>query len=71
MIFPDISSFGMPADQLVKYLAEEYKVALVPGGGFYFGPGSEGHVRVCLATSFEILKEGLDRMEAGLKALKK
>lgn len=69
VIFPDISSFGMSADQLVKYLAEEYKVSLVPGGGFYFGPGSEGHVRICLATSFEILKEGLDRMEAGLKAL--
>ena len=71
VIFPDISSFGMPADHMVKYLAEEYKVSLVPGGGFYFGPGSEGHVRICLATSFEILKEGLDRMEAGLKALKK
>ena len=61
----------MPAEQLATYLREEYKVSLVPGGGFFFGPGSEGHVRLCLATSFEILKEGLDRMEAGLKALKK
>jgi cysteine-S-conjugate beta-lyase len=32
----------------------------------FFGPGSEGHVRLCFATSHAILKEGLDRLERGL-----
>jgi bifunctional pyridoxal-dependent enzyme with beta-cystathionase and maltose regulon repressor activities len=29
----------------------------------WFGPGSEGHVRICFATSRAILKEAFDRME--------
>ena len=42
-------------------------VRIVPGGDKFFGPGSEGHVRICLATSHEILAEGLNRLEAGLR----
>lgn len=71
VLFPDISGTGMEAVALTEYLKKEYKVALVPGGRQFFGPGSEGHIRICIATSPGILKEGLDRMEAGLKALRK
>ena len=69
VLFPDISGTGMDAVTLTEYLKKEYKVALVPGGEQFFGPGSEGHIRICIATSRRILKEGLDRMEAGLEAL--
>ncbi len=44
-------------------LREKARVALVPGLPRWFGPGSEGHVRICFATSRAILKEAFDRME--------
>lgn len=69
VIFPDISETNMPADQFVDYVAREYKLSIVPGGAKFFGPGSEGHVRICLATSHEILEEGLNRLEAALRSL--
>lgn len=71
VMFPDVSALPMSAEELVEYLKKEEKIAIVPGGKQFFGPGSEGHVRVCLATSREILKEGLDRMERGIKKLMK
>ena len=66
VIFPDITATGMDPADLVDYLYREHKLLIVPGGARYFGPGSAGHVRICLATSHEILSEGLDRLERGL-----
>ncbi len=66
VLFPDVSETGMDPVELVDLLKEKYKVALVPGGARFFGPGSEGHIRICLSTSHEVLKEGLDRLEKGL-----
>ena len=54
-----------PVD-LIDVLKEKYRVALVPGGARFFGPGSEGHIRICLSTSREVLEEGLNRLEACL-----
>lgn len=70
VLFPDISAYNMKALDLTTYLQDEYKVRIVPGGDRFFGPGSEGHVRICMATSHEILCEGLNRIEAGLNALR-
>ena len=69
VLLPDIRATGLDAQTLVNRLREEYKVALVPGGERFFGPGSEGYVRICLATSHEVLEEGLNRMERGLRAI--
>ena len=63
VLFPDISGTGIDPVDLVDLLSEKYKVRIVPGGERFFGPGSEGHVRICLATSHEILEEGLNRIE--------
>lgn len=71
VMFPDVSALPMSAEELVEYLKKEERLAIVPGGKQFFGPGSEGHVRICLATSREILKEGLDRMEHGICTLMK
>lgn len=71
VLFPDVSGVGMEAEELVGYLLREHKLSIVPGGAKFFGPGSAGHVRICLATSRQLLEEGLDRMEAGIRALKK
>lgn len=66
VLFPDITETGMGAEALVDLLEEKYKLKIVPGGLQFFGPGSEGHVRICLATSREILEEGLNRLEKAL-----
>ena len=69
VIFPDITAAGMDPVDLVDYLFKQHKLLIVPGGARYFGPGSAGHVRICLATSHAILSEGLDRLERGLRQL--
>ncbi len=69
VVFPDITGTGKTAEQIVAYLRENKKVSIVPGGARFFGPGSVGHVRICLATSEEILNEALNRIEAGLLEL--
>lgn len=69
VLFPDVSKVGLEPEELVDYLAREHKLSIVPGGAKFFGPGSAGHVRICLATSREVLAEGLDRMEAGIRQL--
>lgn len=69
VLFPDITGTGLPAITLTEYLKNEHKVALVPGGKQFFGPRSEGHIRLCIATSRTILTEALDRMEKGLRQL--
>lgn len=69
VIFPDISEIGMDSTDFVDYLLKEYKLSIVPGGSQFFGPGSAGHIRICLATSLELLQEGLNRLENALKNL--
>lgn len=45
------------------YLLDHAKVAVIPGSGF----GTDQYVRLSYATSLEIIKEGLTRIEAALK----
>ncbi|WP_425065676.1 pyridoxal phosphate-dependent aminotransferase [Reyranella sp.] len=50
-----------------KTMAKQHKVGLAPGEAF--GPGGQGNVRLCFASSAERLSKGLDRIEAAVKAL--
>ncbi len=50
-----------------KKLAKEYKVGLAPGEAF--GPGGQGNIRLCFASSAERISLGLDRIESAIKAL--
>jgi aspartate/methionine/tyrosine aminotransferase len=52
---------------LCDRLLESEHVAVVPGGAF----GMEGHIRISYASSMEQLERGLDRIEAGLAALRR
>lgn len=71
LLFPDITETGLTSEALVNYLRDRHKLVLVPGTPNFFGPGGEGHVRICLSTSQEILKIAMDRLEAGLRELAK
>lgn len=48
-----------------KRILAETKVGLAPGVAF--GPGGEGHLRLCFATSEARLSEALDRLEPALR----
>jgi aspartate/methionine/tyrosine aminotransferase len=69
LVFPDIKATKRSATALTEFLLKEGKVAVVPGAEKWFGPGAEGHIRICIATSHNILKEGLDRIEDSLRKL--
>lgn len=63
--FPDVRGFiekidGVDDDMaLSEYLIEKAGVALVPGTAF----GSPGYIRISFATSLDVLKDALDRIE--------
>jgi aminotransferase len=59
--FPNIQASGMDDETFAETLLIEEGVAVVPGNAF--GPGGEGFVRACYATSYEKLEEALKRME--------
>jgi aspartate/methionine/tyrosine aminotransferase len=69
LLFPQVTVAGMDSLALQTHLLEVGRVAVVPGAAKFFGPGAEGHLRICFATSSEILTEGLDRIEHTLRAL--
>lgn len=67
---PGSPAAGGPRDvstsvQLAEYLLEEWDLATVPGLGF----GREGYLRLSFANSVDVLREALDRLERGLRAL--
>lgn len=69
LLFVDIRAFGMKSEEFTDYMKEHVKLAVVSGGEKFFGEGSEGYIRICFATSREILTEGLNRLEKGIAML--
>jgi len=59
--FPNIRASGMDDEAFAESLLREEQVAVVPGNAF--GPGGEGFVRACYATSYEQIEEALHRIE--------
>jgi len=47
-----------------KHLVTETRVGLAPGSAF--GPGGEGHLRLCFAASLDRLSQAMDRLEPAL-----
>lgn len=68
-MFPDIRGTGLSSDEFCERLLKEEKVAAISGSAF--GPGGEGFIRCCYATSMKDLAEALTRMERFLNNLKK
>lgn len=67
LLYVDIKDLNCKADEFVDFLRKEVKLSVVPGGHNYFGDQSEGHIRICIATSKEILYEGLNRLKEGVE----
>ncbi len=58
--FPSIQATGLDSTTFSERLLEEERVAVVPGSAF--GPGGEGHVRACSASSYEQIERALERI---------
>lgn len=67
--FPDVRAFGLGSEAVAEHLLRDARVGVVPGLARWFGPGAEGHIRLCFATSRAILTEALDRVEDSLTRL--
>ena len=59
-ILVDISDSGLDSDAFARRLLDEEKVAVAPGATF--GPSASGWVRLSLATSRDLLEEGVRRL---------
>lgn len=71
LLFVDIADTGLSGEAFCDFMKREAKLALIPGGHKFFGDESEGHVRICFATSRKILDEGLERLRYGMELLRK
>lgn len=68
-VFPDIRSSGLSSDEFCERFLMEEKVAVISGSAF--GPGGEGFVRCCYATSMKDIAEALTRLDNFLTNLRK
>ena len=68
-VFPDIRGTGLSSEEFCERFLMEEKVAVIAGNAF--GPGGEGFVRCCYATSMKDIAEALTRMDNFLTNLKK
>lgn len=62
-LFCDISKTGLRAQEFSMRLLKEANVAVIPGEGF----GRDDYIRLSFATSIEMIKKGIDRLEKWLK----
>ena len=60
-VFPTVSQTGLTSREFSLRLLQEKRVAVVPGDAF--GPSGEGFVRCCFATSLDLLREAMNRIE--------
>lgn len=68
-VFPDIRGTGLKSDDFCERFLMEEKVAVISGSAF--GPGGEGFIRCCYATSMKDIAEALTRLDNFLTNLQK
>jgi aspartate/methionine/tyrosine aminotransferase len=64
-VFPNITSTGLSSRDLASKLLDEAGVAVLPGTDF--GQYGEGYLRLCFATSIEMIDTALERMAGVLR----
>ena len=64
-VLANISKFGLKSQNFADRLLSKANVALVPGIAF----GDDRTVRLSYATSLDVIKTGLDRIEEFCKSL--
>ena len=65
-VFPSIQEFGLPSAEFCTRMIREAGLAATPGSCF----GAEGYIRLTYCYGNEQLREGLDRLERFVRALR-
>jgi len=68
-IFPNVKSYGLSSKEIAARLIDEAGVAVLAGTDF--GSGGEGYIRLVYAVSMEMIEEGLEKIAAWFKSLKR
>jgi aspartate aminotransferase len=64
-VMANISQFGLSSTNFADRLLSKHHVAVVPGVAF----GDDRLIRLSYATSLDVIKKGLDRIEEFVKSL--
>jgi aspartate aminotransferase len=67
-VFPNVKSFGLSSKEIARRLIDEAGVAVLAGTDF--GSGGEGYLRLCYATSMEVLGESVEKISKWFQSLK-
>lgn len=67
LMFPKFD-YGMDSNQLEEYMFNEARVRF--RSGIYFGPRGDGHLRISIATSEEIINKVFDQVQGAIKKLR-
>ena len=60
--FPNIKELGMSSRDAANLIFDKTHVVVAPGSAF--GPGGEGYLRICYASSHDRIVEAVDRLKA-------
>jgi aspartate aminotransferase len=59
-VFPNVKSFGISSKEIQRRLLDEEGVAVLAGTDF--GSAGDGYIRLCYATSMEIIERALEKV---------
>ncbi len=59
-VFPNVKSFGVSSKEIQRRLLEEEGVAVLAGTDF--GPAGDGYIRLCYATSMEVIERAMEKI---------
>ncbi|MFA5872936.1 MAG: pyridoxal phosphate-dependent aminotransferase [Anaerolineales bacterium] len=68
-VFPNVKSYGLSSKEIATRLIDEAGVAVLAGTDF--GAGGEGYIRLVYAVSMEMIEEGVEKIAAWFKSLKR
>jgi aspartate aminotransferase len=59
-VFPNVKSFGISSKEIQRRLLDEQGVAVLAGTDF--GPAGAGYIRLCYATSMEVIERAMEKI---------
>jgi aspartate aminotransferase len=59
-VFPNVKSFGISSKEIQRRLLDEEGVAVLAGTDF--GPAGDGYIRLCYATSMEVIERAMGKI---------
>ncbi len=59
-VFPNVKAYGFPSKEIQARLLDEEGVAVLAGTDF--GPAGDGYIRLCYATSMEVIERGVEKI---------